>query len=86
MQGGLREGKLSLSGVAPYRKFQNQIETEEMTMKKLFALILTLVMIFSLAACGGGDDKPSSTPKPPSSSQQQEQKTPDPDPVEDEPE
>ena len=55
-------------------------------MKKLFALILTLVMIFSLAACGGGDDKPSSTPKPPSSSQQQEQKTPDPDPVEDEPE
>ena len=57
-------------------------------MKKLYALLLTLALIFSLAACGGGgDDKtPSSDDKTPGSSQQQEQNTPDPDPVEDEPE
>ena len=53
-------------------------------MKKLFALLLAMMMVLSLAACGGGDDKPGSTPKPSSSSQQQEQNTPDPDPVEDE--
>ena len=57
-------------------------------MKKILALLLTLALIFSLAACGGGgDDKtPSNDDKTPSSSQQQEQNTPDPDPVEDEPE
>ena len=57
-------------------------------MKKLFALLLALLMVFSLAACGGGDDEktPSSDDKTPSSSQQQQQNTPDPDPVEDEPE
>ena len=56
-------------------------------MKKILALLLTLALIFSLAACGGGgDDKtPSNDDKTPSSSQQQEQNTPDPDPVEDEP-
>ena len=55
-------------------------------MKKILALLLTLALIFSLAACGGGDDDktPSNDDKTPSSSQQQEQNTPD--PVEDEPE
>ena len=53
-------------------------------MKKLFALLLALMMALSLAACGGGDDKPSSTPKPSSSSQQQPQNTPDPAPAPDE--
>ena len=49
-------------------------------MKKLFALLLALAMVFSLAACGGGDDDkpPSNDDKTPSSSQQQEQNTPDP--------
>ena len=57
-------------------------------MKKFLSLLLTLVLIFSLAACGGGGDEktPSSDDKTPSSSQQQQQNTPDPDPVEDEPE
>ena len=57
-------------------------------MKRWFALLLTLALIFSLAACGGGGDEktPSNEDKTPSSSQQQEQNTPDPDPVEDEPE
>jgi len=57
-------------------------------MKKLFALILALALIFSLAACGGKDDeKPAaSSDKPAGSSQQQEQNTPDPDEGEDEPE
>ena len=54
-------------------------------MRKLFALLLALVMVVSLSACGSGDDNktPSSDNKTPSSSQQQEQNTPD--PVEDEP-
>ena len=48
-------------------------------MKKLLSLLLTLVLIFSLAACSGGDDKPSgSEDNPPSSGQQQEQNTPNP--------
>ena len=57
-------------------------------MKKLLSLLLTLVLIFSLAACGGGDDNktPSNDDKTPSSSQQQEDKTPEADPAEDEPE
>ena len=57
-------------------------------MRKLFALLLALVIVFSLAACGGGDDEkiPSSDNNPPSNSQQQEQNTPDPDESEDEPE
>ena len=57
-------------------------------MKKLLSLLLTLALIFSLAACGGGgDDKtPSSDDKTPSSTQQQEDKTSEADPVEDEPE
>ena len=42
-------------------------------MKKLFALILALMMVLSLAACGGDKDK-----TPSGSSQQQEQNTPDP--------
>ena len=56
-------------------------------MKRWFALLLTLALMLSLAACGGGDDDktPSSDDKTPSSSQQQEQNTPNPDPVEDEP-
>jgi len=56
-------------------------------MKKILALLLTLALLFSLAACGGGDDDktPSNDDKTPSSSQQQEQNTPDPDEGEDEP-
>ena len=48
-------------------------------MKKLFALLLVLVMSFSLAACGGGDDTPPSSVEdnPPASSQQQETPSPD---------
>ena len=49
-------------------------------MKKLFALLLALMMVFSLAACGGGgDDKTPSGEDNQPSSQQQEQNTPDPD-------
>lgn len=57
-------------------------------MKKILALLLTLAMLFSLAACGGGneDKTPSSEDNPPSSSQQQEDNTPAPDEGEDEPE
>ena len=42
-------------------------------MKKLFALLLALAMVFSLAACGGGDDEkpPSNDDKTPNSSEQQ---------------
>ena len=56
-------------------------------MKKLFALLLALVLVLSLAACGGGDDEktPSNDDKTPSSSQQQQQNTPAPDEGEDEP-
>ncbi len=41
-------------------------------MKRIFALLLALVMCLSLAACGGGDDDktPSSSDTPPASSQQ----------------
>ena len=54
-------------------------------MKKLFALLLALVMVLSLAACGGGDEKtPSYDDKTSGSIGQQEQNSPD--PVEDEPE
>lgn len=54
-------------------------------MKKLFALLLALVMVLSLAACGGGDEKtPSNDDKTSGSIGQQEQNSPD--PVEDEPE
>lgn len=55
-------------------------------MKKLLALLLVLVMSFSLAACGGGDDTPpSSVEDNPPASGQQEQNTPDPVPAPDEP-
>jgi len=55
-------------------------------MKRLFAVLLALMMILSLAACGGKDDeKPPASSAKPSSSQQQEQSTPDPDEGEDEP-
>ena len=53
-------------------------------MKKLLSLLLTLVLIFSLAACGG-EKAPSDEEKTPSSSQQQEQNTPDPAPAPDNP-
>ncbi len=45
-------------------------------MKRFFAILLTLALMFSLAACGGGDEDktPSGSNTPPSSSQQQEQK------------
>jgi len=57
-------------------------------MKKLFALILALAMIFTLAACGGKDDeKPAATSsKPAGSGQQQSVPAPEPDPASDEPE
>ena len=55
-------------------------------MKKLFALLLALVLVLSLAACGGGDDdKTPSNDDPPASGQQQEQNTPDPAPAPDNP-
>lgn len=55
-------------------------------MKKLFALLLALAMVLSLAACGGGDEKiPSNDDKTPSNSHQQEQNTLNPDEDEDEP-
>lgn len=56
-------------------------------MKKLFALLLALVMVCSLAACGGGDDEktPASNDKTPGSSQQQEDKTPEADEPEETP-
>jgi len=48
-------------------------------MKKLFAFLLALVMVLSLAACGGDDDKtPSGSEDKKPSSQQQQQNTPDP--------
>ena len=49
-------------------------------MKKLLSLLLTLALIFSLAACGGGGDEktPSSDDMTPGSSQQQPQNTPAP--------
>jgi len=50
-------------------------------MRKLLALLLALVLVLSLAACGGGDDDktPSGNEdKTPSSSQQQQQNTPAP--------
>ena len=54
-------------------------------MKKLLALLLAMVMVFTLAACGGGDEKtPSNDDKTSGSIGQQEQNSPD--PVEDEPE
>ena len=55
-------------------------------MKKLVAILLSVIMLLSLAACGGGDETPSGNEdNPPSSGQQQEQNTPDPDEGEDEP-
>ncbi len=57
-------------------------------MKKLFALLLALVMCLSLAACGGGDEDktPSSSDTPPSSGQQTQQPSNTPDPGTSEPE
>ena len=57
-------------------------------MRKLFALLLALVMVVSLSACGSGDDNktPSSDNKTPSNSQQQEQNIPDTNEGEDKPE
>ena len=53
-------------------------------MKRWFALLLTLALMLSLAACGG-EKAPSDEEKTPSSSQQQEQNTPDPAPAPDNP-
>ena len=53
-------------------------------MKRWFALLLTLALMLSLAACGG-EKAPSDEEKTPSSSQQQEQNTPDPAPAPDDP-
>ena len=57
-------------------------------MKKWMAVLLAFALVISLAACGSGDDEqtPSSDDTTQSSSGQQEQNTPDPAPVEDEPE
>lgn len=37
-------------------------------MKKLVAIILSLILVFGLAACGGNQEKPEDTPKEPASS------------------
>ena len=47
-------------------------------MKKLFALILALMMVLSLAACGGKDDPKPSGSTDPGTSQQEPSNTPDP--------
>ena len=53
-------------------------------MKRLFVLLLTLVMVLTLAACGGDEEKaPSNDDKTPSSSKQQEEKAPAADKAED---
>ena len=70
---------------------ENKTDDEERkvnAMKKLIALLLTLALIFSLAACGGGGDEktPSNEDKTPASSQQQPpQNSPVPDESENEP-
>lgn len=46
-------------------------------MKKLFALLLALVMVFALAACGGGDATPADSGKPADSQQGQTADKPD---------
>ena len=43
-------------------------------MKKLFALLLVLLMVFALAACGGGADKPSDSKTDDSAASQTESK------------
>lgn len=42
-------------------------------MKKLFALLIALMMVLSLAACGGNEETPSGNNENPSSNQQNEQ-------------
>lgn len=37
---------------------RNDKNQEEYTMKKIVALLLALVMVFALAACGGNSDAP----------------------------
>ena len=55
-------------------------------MKKFLALLLAVMMMLSLVACGGNETPSGNEDNPPSSGQQQEDKTPEADPVEDEPE
>jgi len=52
-------------------------------MKKLFAFLLTLIMVLTLVACGGKEEETSAgnEEKAPSSSEQQEDKTPEADPA-----
>ncbi len=53
-------------------------------MKKFFALLLSLCMILSLAACGGNNDQPTSTPDAPKQDTPdpaEDNKTPDPEPA-----
>jgi len=52
-------------------------------MKKLFALILTLAMVLSLAACGSKEEKPAETPSetPSETPAESAEPTADPDPA-----
>lgn len=45
-------------------------------MKKLFAILLTLAMVLSLAACGGGDSGKTDAPADGGSQQQEPAQTP----------
>ena len=46
------------------QKTKNELSKGEKTMKKFFAILLTLALVVSLAACGGGNEPASPSPAP----------------------